>query len=236
MSEAGRKPAHGRASKSSLSIRSGSVTSPRRPGGWPRTIRSTPRRSPGSARRFPTAQLKPHDRAREEVDRLVQARTALKDVEDRIKQQGEHRPPSLVAKPCARSPRTMRAELRKLDAAIAAKIKAKPALRPSRRDHHERARARRSDGRRRDRLAARARAYQQRGRRGLVGARPTTTTAASAKATATSRADAASFAICSTCRSWAQPPNTTRCSRPTTNALSPGAKSPRSPSSPACAS
>src|SRR5271166_1707522 len=52
-----------------------------------------------------------HDPAREEVDRLVQARTALKELEGRIKQQGEHRPPAIVAKALA---------------AIAAKIKANP--------------------------------------------------------------------------------------------------------------
>src|SRR5271166_2516885 len=42
-----------------------------------------------------------HDPAREEVDRLVQARTALKELEGRIKQQGEHRPPAIVAKALA---------------------------------------------------------------------------------------------------------------------------------------
>jgi transposase len=80
------------------------------------------------AEAFPDGGAEPHDPAREEIDRLVQARTALKDVEDRIKQQGEHRPPALVVAALRAVARTMRAELRKLDAAIAAKIKAKPSL------------------------------------------------------------------------------------------------------------
>ena len=80
------------------------------------------------AEAFPDGGAEPHDPAREEIDRLVQARTALKDVEDRIKQQGEHRPPALVVAALRAVARTMRAELRKLDAAIAAKIKARPSL------------------------------------------------------------------------------------------------------------
>ena len=81
------------------------------------------------AEAFPDGGAEPHDPAREEIDRLVQARTALKDVEDRIKHQGEHRPPAIVAKALAAVAKAMRAELRKLDAAIAAKIKANPCSR-----------------------------------------------------------------------------------------------------------
>ena len=66
------------------------------------------------------------DGAREEVDRLVQARTALKDLEDRVKQQGEHQPPAVVVKAMRAVAKAMRAELRALDAAIRAKIKANP--------------------------------------------------------------------------------------------------------------
>ncbi len=80
------------------------------------------------AEAFPDGGAQPHDPAREEVERLVQARTALKDVEDRIKQQGEHRPPAIVAKALGAIAKAMRAELRKLDAAIAARIKANPAF------------------------------------------------------------------------------------------------------------
>jgi len=80
------------------------------------------------AEAFPDGGSEPHDPAREEIDRLVQARTALKDVEDRIKHQGEHRPPALVVAALRAVAKTMRAELRKLDAAIAAKIKAKPSF------------------------------------------------------------------------------------------------------------
>jgi transposase len=77
---------------------------------------------------FCDAGVKAHDRAREEVDRLVQARTALKDLEERIKQQGEHQPPPLVVKALRTVAKAMRAELRALDAAIRAKIKANPAF------------------------------------------------------------------------------------------------------------
>ena len=78
------------------------------------------------AEAFPDHQAQPHDPARDEIDRLVAARTALKDAEDRIKQQGEHRPPAVVAKALAAIAKTIRAELRKVEGAIAAKIKANP--------------------------------------------------------------------------------------------------------------
>jgi transposase len=78
------------------------------------------------AETFPHGEAQPHDAARQEVDRLVQARTALRELEGRIAQQGEHRPPAIVAKALGAIAKTMRAELRKLEAAIAAKIKANP--------------------------------------------------------------------------------------------------------------
>jgi transposase len=78
------------------------------------------------AETFPDGEAQPHDAARQEVDRLVQARTALRELEGRIAQQGEHRPPAIVAKALGAIAKTMRAELRKLEAAIAAKIKANP--------------------------------------------------------------------------------------------------------------
>jgi transposase len=77
---------------------------------------------------FPEADAKAHDPARDEVDRLVQARAALKDLEGRIAQQGEHRPPTIVVKALGAIAKTVRAQLRKLNAAIAAKIKANPAF------------------------------------------------------------------------------------------------------------
>jgi len=80
------------------------------------------------AETFPDREVQTHDPAREEVDRLVQARTALKELEGRIAQQGEHGPPALVAKALGAIAKAMRAELRKLEAAIAAKIKANPAF------------------------------------------------------------------------------------------------------------
>jgi transposase len=77
---------------------------------------------------FPEAEAQTHDPARDEVDRLVQARGALKDLEERTKQQGEHRPPALVTNAPRAIAKTVRAELRKLDAAVAARIKANPAF------------------------------------------------------------------------------------------------------------
>ena len=168
------------------------------------------------------------------IDRLVAARTALKDVEDRIKQQGEHGPPPIVAKALAAIAKTTRAELRRLEAAIAAKIKANPGF-ARRAEIYERAGPRRSDRRRRNRLAARSGASATKPPPFPTSAlRPTTTTAAGAKASATSRADAASSATSSLCRSWPRQPGTIRCSRPTTSACA--RAKPRSPSSPACAS
>jgi transposase len=78
------------------------------------------------AETFPDAEAQANDPARAEVDRLVQARAAVKEVKERIAQQGEHSPPPIVAKALAAIAKTVRAELRKLDAAIAARIKANP--------------------------------------------------------------------------------------------------------------
>jgi transposase len=80
------------------------------------------------AETFCDREVQPDDPARQEIDRLVQARTALKDLEARIAQQGEHDPPDIVAKALAAIAKTTRAELRKIDAAIAARIKANPAF------------------------------------------------------------------------------------------------------------
>ena len=75
---------------------------------------------------FPLEATQPHDPEREELDRLLTARAGLKEIEDRLVQQREHHPPEPVAKASAAILKATRAELRKLDAAIAAKIKANP--------------------------------------------------------------------------------------------------------------
>ena len=80
------------------------------------------------AEAFPDGDAQPHDPAREEIARLVQARTALKDVEERIKQQREHRPPAIVIEALTAIAKTLRTELRKLEASIASRIKANPAF------------------------------------------------------------------------------------------------------------
>ncbi len=61
------------------------------------------------AETFPDGEAQAHDPAREEVDRLVQARTALKELEGRIAQPGEHGPPAIVAKALGAIAKTMRA-------------------------------------------------------------------------------------------------------------------------------
>jgi transposase len=74
---------------------------------------------------FP-AEAQAHDPAREQLDRLVKARASLKEFEAQIIQQREHRQPPIVAKAHAAILKATRAELRKLEAAVAAKIKANP--------------------------------------------------------------------------------------------------------------
>jgi len=80
------------------------------------------------AEAFPDDSVQPHDPAREELARLVQAREALKDVQERIKQQREHQPPAIVVEALAAVAKTLRAEMRRLEASIASRIKANPAF------------------------------------------------------------------------------------------------------------
>jgi transposase len=80
------------------------------------------------AETFPDDVARPHDPERDELDRLVTARASLKKLEAQIIQQGEHDQPRIVAKAHAAVLKALRAELRKLDATIAAKIKANPAF------------------------------------------------------------------------------------------------------------
>ena len=78
------------------------------------------------AETFPDAEPQPHDPARAEISRLVQARTLLVRLEDQLTQQREHRQPAIVTHAHAAIVKILRTERRKLDAAIAAKIKANP--------------------------------------------------------------------------------------------------------------
>lgn len=78
------------------------------------------------AETFPASAAQPHDREREEVERLLQARIALKDIEDRIKQQCEHQPPQAVVTALREIAKVTRAKVRAFDAAIRARIKANP--------------------------------------------------------------------------------------------------------------
>jgi transposase len=77
------------------------------------------------AETFP-ADPQPHDPQLDELERLVKARAGFKDLETRVVQQREHRQPADIAKAHATVLKAIRAELRKIDAAIAAKIKANP--------------------------------------------------------------------------------------------------------------
>jgi len=80
------------------------------------------------AETFADDSARPHDRAREELAKLVAARTGFKKIEAQIGNVGEHRQPGIVAKAQAAMVRAVRAQIAKLDRAIAAKIKAKPAF------------------------------------------------------------------------------------------------------------
>jgi transposase len=66
----------------------------------------------------------PHDPAREELDGLVTARTGLQKLLIQIVNQGEHRQPGVVVKAHTAIIKSVRVQLAKLDAVIAAKIKA----------------------------------------------------------------------------------------------------------------
>jgi hypothetical protein len=93
----------------------------------------------------------------------------LKDVQERIKQQREHQPPAIVVEALAAVAKALRPELRRLEASIASKNKANPALARKGElidSHRQRAWARRPHRRRRHRLAARTRAHPPRGRLG----------------------------------------------------------------------
>ena len=80
------------------------------------------------AETFPDVGTQPHDPERAAIDRLVTARTLLKDLETRLVQQREHCQPAVVSQAHGAIIKTLRVELRRLDAAIAAKIKASPAF------------------------------------------------------------------------------------------------------------
>jgi transposase len=78
------------------------------------------------AETFPDQVARSRDPAREALERLVTARATLKAIEAQIAQLGEHDQPGVVAKAHAAVAKTLRAGLRKLEAAIAGKIKANP--------------------------------------------------------------------------------------------------------------
>jgi transposase len=76
----------------------------------------------------PAEAVQAPDPERMELDGLMTVRAGLKEMETRIVQQGEHRQHKLAAKAHAAVLKALRAQLRALDAAIAARIKANPAF------------------------------------------------------------------------------------------------------------
>ena len=78
------------------------------------------------AETFSEAPGQTHDAAREELQTLVKARIALVDLKTRLQSQNEHAVPGPVQKAHARILKSLAAEIAKLEAAIAAKIKATP--------------------------------------------------------------------------------------------------------------
>jgi len=78
------------------------------------------------AETFADAVDQPHEPEREELDRLVTARASLLKVETQIENQGEHHQPRMVVTAHRVILRTLRAQLAKLEAAIAAKLAASP--------------------------------------------------------------------------------------------------------------
>ena len=75
---------------------------------------------------FDEAPSQTHDAAREELAALVKARKNLIDVKTRLQSQNEHAVPGPVQKAHAHVLKSLAAEIAKLEAAIAAKVKATP--------------------------------------------------------------------------------------------------------------
>jgi transposase len=78
------------------------------------------------AETFDQAPGQPHDAAREELQKLVRARQGLLDYQTRVQNQDEHEVPAPVQKMHARMLKQVASEILKLEAAIAAMIKATP--------------------------------------------------------------------------------------------------------------
>jgi transposase len=78
------------------------------------------------AETFDQAPGQPHDAAREELQKLVRARQGLLDYQTRVQNQNEHEVPVAVQKMHARMLKQVASEILKLEAAIAAMIKATP--------------------------------------------------------------------------------------------------------------
>jgi transposase len=177
------------------------------------------------AETVPDAETQPHDPERDELNRLVQARAVLTKLEEQIRQQREHRQPTLVTQAHAAIAKILRAERRKFEAAIAAKIKANP-------EFAQRAELIKSVPGLADHAAAGLIAWlpelghiTNQAAAALVGSAPYDDDSGEHKACAVSGAAAASCATSFICWSWGPPPSTTRCSSPTTSACAPKAKS-----------
>jgi transposase len=78
------------------------------------------------AETFDMGPAQPHDAAREELQKLVRARQGLLDYQTRVQNQDEHEVPMAVRKMHGRMLKQVESEIVKLEAAIAAMIKATP--------------------------------------------------------------------------------------------------------------
>jgi len=75
------------------------------------------------AETFPEALGQRHDPVREELGQLVNARAGLKDIQTRLTNWSEHRQPAAARRAQAAIDRVVSAELKKLEAAIATKLR-----------------------------------------------------------------------------------------------------------------
>ena len=103
---------------------------------------------------------------------IVKARQSLLDMQTSLQNRGEHAAPEVVQKMQARLLKKIASEVAKLEAAIAALVKAHAAFCRARRDHRERAGAWQDHVRRTDRGDAGTRPGERQYRRGLVGVAP----------------------------------------------------------------
>ena len=178
----------------------------------------------------------PDDQERQELDQMVTARLGIARLKEQIESWAEHEQPKAVQKAHHALLKAVLAQIAKLEAIIAAKIAKTERF-------AQRAEIIQSVPGLAENTAAGLIAFlpelglvDRQAASALLGAAPSMPTAASGTVNAISRADGASCESCCSWRFLAQRPSTIPCSKPATNASSPTARRPRSPSSLACVS